>query len=76
MTEVVLHRLELEDDVRERLLEVARSHGRTVEEEVRAIVQVAVMGESPPKAPGLGSRIAARFAGIGLNDDEAIQVSR
>lgn len=72
MTQLVIE--DLEEDVRDRLLDLARDHGRTVEEEVRGILREAV-AEQPagnPK-PGLGTRIAARFSGrgIGLTADEA-----
>lgn len=59
----------LEEDVRDKLEELARSHGRSVEEEARDILRDAVLSAKPP-APvqGLGSRIAARFAGIGHDE--------
>jgi hypothetical protein len=42
-----------------------------MEAEARAILAAAVM--VPPNPPGgLGSRIAARFATIGLDDDEIL----
>ncbi len=46
----------------------ARRHGRITEEEVREIPRSAVPEESAARAP-LGSRIAARFAGVGLTEE-------
>jgi len=58
----------LEDDVKEHLKRRAARHGRSMEEEVRQILRNAVKDEERPK-PKLGSRIAARFAKIGLDED-------
>jgi len=58
----------LEDDVRDKLRELAHSHGQSMEEMVREILRGAVMKKKPPK-PGLGSQIAQRFAGKGLDED-------
>ena len=59
---------QLDDDVKERLRSRARRHGRSMEEEVREILQNAVRDEGgEPKA--LGSRLAARFAQMGLTED-------
>jgi plasmid stability protein len=58
----------LEDDVKARLRVLAAEHGRSMEEEVRAILRHAV--EEKPRLPGPGTRIAARFARSGLRDDE------
>ena len=57
----------LEDDVKARLRLRARRHGRSTEEEVREILRNAVR-ETGAREP-LGSRLRARFAGIGLEDD-------
>jgi plasmid stability protein len=58
----------LEDSVKRRLQARARRHGRSTEEEVREILRNAVRGEGAQ--PGaLGSRIAARFAGDGVELD-------
>lgn len=57
----------LDDDVKTKLQVRARRHGRSTEEEVREILRNAVRDEGVAQAP-LGSRIAARFAGIGLED--------
>lgn len=64
----------LEDDVKQRLQARAQRHGVSMEEEVRRILRQAVMSRAPGDAPvaGLGSRIAQRFAGMGLRDDEAL----
>jgi plasmid stability protein len=58
----------LEDDVKARLKRRAARHGHSMEEEVRQILRSAVQEDDrlPPK---LGSRIAARFAGIGLTEE-------
>jgi plasmid stability protein len=55
----------IEDDVKIRLERRAMRNGRSVEEEVREILRAAVNDEGHSSA-GLGSRIAARFAGQGL----------
>lgn len=61
---------QLEDDVKAKLQRRARQHGRSTEEEVREILRNAVRGGERPPAR-LGSRIAARFAKIGLEEDIA-----
>jgi antitoxin FitA len=58
----------LEEDVKRRLQARAHRHGRSTEEEVRDILRNAVRDEGAPK-PGLGSRIAARFADRGVDLD-------
>ena len=58
----------LEKDVKERLQRRASLHGRSMEEEVRDILRNAVKGENR-RAPGLGTRIANRFKGIGFDTD-------
>jgi plasmid stability protein len=63
---------QLEDDVKAKLQRRARRHGRSTEEEVRDILRNAVRDEESAPAR-LGSSIAARFAGIGL-DDEIIEL--
>jgi len=59
---------QLDDDVKERLKRRARRHGRSTEEEVREILRNAVRGEGRIREP-LGSRIAARFRRVGLDQD-------
>lgn len=58
----------LEDAVKRGLRARADRHGRSMEEEVREILRNAVRGEDSPRA-GLGSRIAGRFAGVGVDLD-------
>jgi antitoxin FitA len=58
----------LEDDVKLRLQLRARRHGRSTEEEVREILRNAVKDENARRMP-LGSRLRARFADIGIEDD-------
>jgi len=59
---------QVDDDVKTKLQRRARRHGRSTEEEVREILRNAVRSED--EAPGrLGSRVASRFARIGLQED-------
>jgi len=58
----------LEDDVKAKLQQRARRHGRSTEEEVRDILRAAVLRDEGPQR-GLGTRIAERFKGIGLKED-------
>jgi plasmid stability protein len=58
----------LDDDVKAKLQRRARLHGHSTEEEVRDILRNAVKDEGGTRTP-LGSRIAARFAGLGLTQD-------
>lgn len=58
----------LDDDVKAKLQIRARRHGHSTEEEIREILRNAVRDEGGGRAP-LGSRLAARFAGIGLTED-------
>jgi plasmid stability protein len=58
----------LDNDVKAKLQRRARRHGRSTEEEVRIILRNAVTGEGAAPAP-LGSRLAARFAGLGLEGE-------
>jgi len=60
----------LEDDVRDKLKELARRRGKNMEEMVREILRRAVMQKSAPR-PHLGSRIAQRFESLGLVEDLA-----
>ena len=61
---------QLEDDVKAKLQRRARQHGHSTEEEVRDILRNAVRDEGQPPTK-LGSRIAARFANVGLDEDIA-----
>ena len=67
MAQVVVR--QLDEDVKEKLQRRARRHGRSTEEEIREILRNAVRSEGSIRMP-LGSRIAARFRRVGL--DEAI----
>ena len=58
----------LEDDVAARLKRRAKRHGRSMEEEVRHILRNATKDEHRA-VRRLGSRIAARFKGMGLTRD-------
>lgn len=63
MAQVVVRNIE--DDVKARLKQRATQHGWSMEEEVRQILRRAVA--EPAQLPvKLGSRMAARFAGVGL----------
>jgi antitoxin FitA len=66
MAQVVVRNIE--DEIKARLKQRATEHGWSMEEEVRQILRAAVSerGRAPVK---LGSRIAARFAGIGLQSE-------
>ena len=60
----------LDDEVKKRLQRRAARHGRSTEEEVREILRAAADRDEPgPSGPGLGTRIAQRFAGLGLTDE-------
>ena len=58
----------LEDDVKARLKRRAARHRRSMEEEVRHILRDAVKNQDQRVAK-LGSRIAARFAKVGLTTE-------
>ena len=66
MAQVVVR--DLEDEIKDGLKRRAARHGFSMEEEVRQILRNAVKADHEP-APGLGSRIAARFAKQGLTQD-------
>ena len=59
----------LDDDVKARLQARARRHKRSLEAEVRDILQAAARVEERP-AGGLGSEIAALFEGQGFEEGE------
>jgi antitoxin FitA len=59
---------QLEEDVKARLKRRAERHGRSMEGELREILRNAAKADSRPRG-GLGTRIAARFAGVGLPTD-------
>ncbi len=58
----------IDDEVKERLVQRARRHGRSMEEEVRVILRDAVQNEfkSAPEL-GFGTRLANFFAEQGLD---------
>lgn len=58
----------LEEVVKTRLKQRAVRHGASMEEEVRQILRNAVK-DDPAPATGLGRRIAARFAEVGLEPE-------
>ena len=61
----------LDDGVKEALRRRARCHGRSMEEEARLILSRAAQAEdwdSTAAGAGLGSRVAALFAGLGLEE--------
>jgi len=60
---------DLDDDVRDRLRERAKAHGRSMEAEAREILRAAVMTEAANDAPGLGTRIAQLFSEYGLEGE-------
>lgn len=64
MAQVIVRNLE--NDLKLALEERAQRHGWSMEEEVRQILRRAV-NEEPAAGVKLGSRIAARFADIGLD---------
>jgi len=57
----------LDDGVKDALRALAARRGRSMEEEVREILRAAAQGEESPPEP-LGTRIARRFAGLGLTE--------
>ena len=59
----------LDDDVKARLQESAKKHGRSLEVEVRHILRDAVKADYRP-AEGLGTKIANRFRGLGLKNGD------
>jgi antitoxin FitA len=66
MAQVIVRNLE--ESVKRKLKRRATRHGHSMEEEVREILRNAVKDEGRPER-GLGSAIAARFRGIGLEED-------
>ena len=61
----------IDDSTKAKLQRRAARHGRSMEEEVRDILRDAVKDEARPPRD-LGTRIAERFKGCGLRDDEMI----
>ena len=64
----------LEDEVRDKLRDRARQHGRSMEEEVRDILRAAVVQGLDSASEGLGTRIAAVFRGQPDLGDEPLIV--
>ncbi len=54
----------IDEDVKARLKQRAEAHGHSMEEEVRQILLAAAYQPTAPE-PGLGTRIAGRFKGLG-----------
>ncbi|MBX3029456.1 MAG: toxin-antitoxin system [Chloroflexi bacterium] len=65
MAQLLIRRID--EDVKVKLQQRARRHGRSTEEEVREILRDAVRDDTEPES-GLGSRIAARFRDIGFDE--------
>ena len=61
-------RVPLDDDVIDKLHQRAQRNGRSLEAEAREILIDAVKSEGS-EAVGLGTRLAARFRGIGLEEE-------
>jgi len=57
----------LEDDIHQKLRELASSHGQSMEEFVREVLRRVAL-ERDPVTPNPGTRIAERFAKIGLDN--------
>jgi plasmid stability protein len=64
MAQVVVRNLD--NELKDALKRRAQRHGCSMEEEVRQILRRAVNEETSQAGGNLGSRIAQRFAGIGL----------
>lgn len=59
----------LEDDVRDKLREMAEDNGQSMEETVRDILRRAVLCR-PREEEGLGTKMVKRFKGINLQPGE------
>jgi plasmid stability protein len=66
MAQVIVRNLE--ETVKQGLKYRASRHGRSMDEEVREILRNAVRESAQPPVR-LGSRIASRFADVGLGDE-------
>ena len=60
--------IQIEDDVLDKIQLRAYRSGRATEQEVLEILRDAVMNDDI-KSVGLGTRLAARFHGIGIEED-------
>ncbi len=58
----------IEEEVKVRFKQRAMEHGISLGAEVRLVLRNAVKVDQPSDAPGLGSRIAVRFAKVGLTE--------
>jgi plasmid stability protein len=58
----------IDEDVKRRLRERAERRGKSMEAEARDILSSA-LAETERPSVGLGTRIAARFAGLGLDSE-------
>ena len=63
----------LEEKVKRRLRERAKSHGRSMEEEARVIIRDAVSA-APPAKEGLGTRLVKLFAGKVPKDFKIVEM--
>ena len=59
----------VDDTLKDKLQRLAERNGHSMEEEVRNILRNAVKNEGNPEN-GLGTRIAARFKGLGLREKD------
>ncbi len=66
MAQVIVRNLE--DDVRDKLREMAQRQGRSMEETVRDILRNAVL-KAEENQVGLGTRLAKRFSKYHLDDE-------
>jgi plasmid stability protein len=66
MAQVIVRNLE--DAVKRKLQRRAARHGHSMEEEIRDILRHAVKDEGS-RCKGLGTAIAERFKGVGLDED-------
>lgn len=66
MAQILIRRLD--DDVKAALQRRARQHGHSTEQEAREILRNAVQSGEHARVR-LGARIAARFAGVGLESE-------
>ena len=57
----------LDDNIKDSLKKMASQHGWSMEEEVRQILRRAVSNKAQARSK-LGTRIAARFIDVGLNE--------
>jgi antitoxin FitA len=63
----------IEDEVKERLVQRARRHGRSMEEEVRVILRDAVQELPCPPEPDFGTQFSAFFEGLEMPEIREIR---